>query len=111
MGSTIVESLDMTGNIAIDGALCAKKIMCRGNLNACEWPDYVFENAYSLMPLKDLEAYVKSKKHLPGMPSAEEVVEKGIDMQEMNIQLLKKVEELHLYVLRLEKRIGELESK
>ena len=47
--------------------------------------------------------YIKENKHLPGVPSAEEVVTSGIDMAKMDALLLQKIEELNLYVLQLEK--------
>jgi hypothetical protein len=67
------------------------------------WADYVFEEDYVLMPTAELEAYIKEHKHLPGVPSAQEVVEEGIDLAEMNKILLEKVEELTLRVIELEK--------
>jgi hypothetical protein len=67
------------------------------------WADYVFDEDYVLMPTAELEAYIKEYKHLPGVPSAKEVVEEGIDLAEMNKILLEKVEELTLRVIELEK--------
>jgi len=58
------------------------------------WADYVFDEDYELMPIEELAAYIKEHKHLPGVPSAEEVVENGIDLGEMNKILLEKIEEL-----------------
>ena len=68
-----------------------------------DWADYVFEEDYVLMTTEELEAFIKKHKHLPGVPSAEEVVEEGIDLAEMNKILLEKVEELTLRVIELEK--------
>ena len=75
------------------------------------WADYVFEEDYELMPIEELAAYIKEHKHLPGVPSAEEVVENGIELGEMNKILLEKVEELTLRVMEQEKRIEELEKQ
>jgi hypothetical protein len=71
------------------------------NLNG--WADYVFEEGYQLMPTEDLETFIKEHKHLPGVPSAQEVVENGIDLADMNRILLEKIEELTLRVIELEK--------
>lgn len=68
-----------------------------------EWADYVFEEDYVLMPIEELEAYIKQHKHLPGVPSAQEVVDEGIDLGEMNKILLEKIEELTLRIIELEK--------
>ena len=71
------------------------------NLNG--WADYVFEEGYQLMPAEELEAFIKEHKHLPGVPSATEVVENGIDLADINRILLEKIEELTLRVIELEK--------
>jgi len=65
---------------------------------------------YNLMPLKELEQYIKQNKHLPDVPNQDEISKNGIDVYEMNAVLLKKVEELTLYVIELEKRIDEMEK-
>ncbi|MBN1602368.1 MAG: hypothetical protein JW915_12215 [Chitinispirillaceae bacterium] len=74
-------------------------------------PDYVFASDYNLMPLSQVEKFVSENKHLPGVPSAKEMEEKGhVDLVEMNLTLLKKVEELTLHAITLEKRVVELET-
>lgn len=76
-----------------------------------EWYDNVFGPEYSLMSFRDLRTYVSTNKHLPDIPAEAEVMEKGVEMGEMNALLLKKVEELTLYILQLEERISELENQ
>jgi len=66
--------------------------------------------SYNLMPLKELEQYILQNKHLPDVPTQDEISKNGIDVYEMNAVLLKKVEELTLYVIELEKRIDEMEK-
>lgn len=68
-----------------------------------DWADYVFEEDYELMPLAEVEAFVKKNKHLPGLPSANEVAANGIDVAQMDAMLLQKIEELTLYMLELKK--------
>jgi hypothetical protein len=75
------------------------------------WSDYVFDKDYKLAPLSEVEAYVKKNKHLPGVPSADEVVKEGIDVEKMDAKLLEKIEELTLYVIKLEKEVNELKKK
>jgi hypothetical protein len=75
------------------------------------WADYVFEDSYQLMSLENVERFIKKNKHLPEVPSAEEAVEEGIELKEMNVLLLKKVEELTLHIIELNKRVKELEQK
>ncbi len=75
------------------------------------WADYVFEDTYPLMSLPELEQYIVKNKHLPGIPSAEELIQEGLDLAEANRMLLEKVEELSLHVIELNKRIEVLENK
>lgn len=76
--------------------------------NINKWKDCVFQNNYNLMSLKQIEAFINRHKHLPGIPSEKEVLEKGINVGEMNALLLQKIEELTLYVIELEKKINEI---
>jgi hypothetical protein len=75
------------------------------------WADYVFADDYKLPELNDVEAYYKTNKHLPEIPSAAEVEENGISVGDMNRLLLKKVEELTLYVVAQQKEIEKLKQK
>ncbi len=75
-----------------------------------DWPDYVFDAGYRLMPLSEVEGYIAENGHLPQMPSAMEVEQEGADLGEMNRLLLQKVEELTLYIIDLQKQIEELKS-
>ncbi len=71
-------------------------------------PDYVFEKQYKLMPLAELKAYIETAKHLPGVKSAKEVAEEGLNISQSQMALLEKVEELTLYTLQQQ---DELDSK
>jgi hypothetical protein len=75
------------------------------------WSDYVFGKEYNLRSLQDLSAYIKVNRHLPNVPSAETVAEKGYSQHEMNKVLLEKVEELTLYVIQQQETINELKQK
>ena len=75
------------------------------------YPDYVFEKEYDLMPLNELRKFINQNGHLPEIPSEKYVVDNGMALGEMNINLLKKVEELTLYILELEQRLSKIESK
>jgi len=66
---------------------------------------------YSLMKLEEVENHIKNHKHLPGIPSAEEVKQNGVNLGKNQVQLLQKIEELTLYVIAQDKKIKELESK
>lgn len=71
--------------------------------NANEWSDKVFTPSYQLRPLPSVADYIRLNGHLPGIPSAEQVVKAGVDLAKMHAILLEKVEELTLYSIQLEK--------
>eukprot|EP01031_Cornospumella_fuschlensis_P025833 gene25833-31199_t len=77
--------------------------------NENQWSDKVFEKDYKLMKINELDNFITQNKHLPNIPSAKEVVAKGIDNAEMTAKLLEKIEEMSLYIIQLEKRIKVLE--
>ncbi|SEK30314.1 hypothetical protein SAMN04487910_0202 [Aquimarina amphilecti] len=70
-------------------------------------PDYVFYKDYNLKTLEQVEAYINLEGHLPNIPSALEMEEEGVNLKEMNMKLLEKVEELTLYTIAQEKAIKE----
>lgn len=75
------------------------------------WPDYVFSPNHKLLPLEELEASINANKHLPGIPSASEVKEKGIMLGDMQTKTMEKVEELTLYLIQLSKENKELKAR
>lgn len=76
-----------------------------------DWADYVFEEDYERMPLDELEDFVTEKKHLPKVPSAEEMVENGLDVARMDAKLLEKIEEAYLYIIDLNKKVDALATE
>ncbi len=94
--------------LAVKGNVIAEKVYVQ--LYA-SWPDYVFKDDYKLMPLSELESFIKLNKHLPDMPSAEEVEKDGHDLGDIQTKLLKQNEELTLHIIELNKRIDDLVSK
>jgi len=93
--------------LRINGTIYSKEINVRTNV----WADHVFSNGYQLPSLSSVEQYINTNKHLPEIPSEQEVKTNGVDLAQMNVLLLKKVEELTLHMIEQEKRIQELESK
>lgn len=75
------------------------------------WADYVFQPDYKLPSLTEVETFINENGHLPGVPSQEEVKENGIKLAETDATLLKKIEELTLYILQQEKKINQLEER
>jgi hypothetical protein len=75
------------------------------------WPDYVFHPTYKLRPLKDLEEYIKKNSHLPEMPTATDVEKNGLDIGDNQAALLKKIEELTLYIIDINKKVDKLSEE
>ena len=86
--------------LAVEGVIGAREVV----VTTDAWADFVFEPDYNLMPLQELDSYIKENRHLPEIPTTEEVEENGISVGEMNTKLLQKIEELTLYVIELQKK-------
>ncbi|MCK8492306.1 bZIP transcription factor [Spirosoma sp. RP8] len=92
-----------------DGVLTEKvKVAVK---STTDWSDRVFESGYRLRGLKEVERYINREKHLPGVPSAEEVVKEGNDLHRTDALLLEKIEELTLYTIQLQKSNVSLQKK
>lgn len=93
--------------LSVDGDIIAKRCV----IQATSWADYVFAPGYQLPALSDVKSFIESNKHLPGVPSEAEVKANGVNLGEMDATLLKKVEELTLYIIELETRLKKLEGR
>jgi hypothetical protein len=87
--------------LSVAGTLDAQKI----NIHPGRWADYVFDKTYRLPSLADVEHYIQQNNHLPGIPSAVEVQQNGLEVGENQAALLKKIEELTLYIIDLGKKV------
>ncbi len=76
-----------------------------------DFPDYVFDDGYALMPLEQLGKYISENKHLPNVPTAAEVAANGLNLGEMQRIQMEKTEENTLYILQLEDRLKKLEEQ
>lgn len=95
------------GNHAIDGKLTVKEVEVNINTGA----DFVFSPDYQLRSLSEVETFVKENKHLPEIPSEKQMVENGLNVNEMQIKLLQKIEELTLYVIEQNKQNKDLQKQ
>jgi hypothetical protein len=108
-GNVGIGTTDTKGyKLAVNGDAIFTKIKVK---SFAAWPDYVFEEDYVLPALSEVEQFIKTNKYLPDIPSAKEVKENGIDVEEMNRKLLQKVEELTLYLIQQQKEITALKEQ
>ncbi|WP_299453559.1 cell surface protein [uncultured Microscilla sp.] len=103
------EKLHVIGSIkATHGYFNGNLTANRVHLNVGTFPDYVFAKGYDLMPLEQVEAYIKAHKHLPKVPAAAKVIKEGMDVGQINVLLMEKVEELTLHTIEQHKQIKQL---
>jgi len=81
------------------------------SLNTEKWADYVCKDDYQLPSLILVEKFIQKNKHLPGIPSENEVKEKGMNMAEMMVKQMQKIEELTLYLIEQNKKLKEQNEK
>jgi hypothetical protein len=111
--------LIVKGNVGIGTSSPDAKLAVSGQVHAQEvkvsvtvpGPDYVFEKDYKLTSLEEIKNYIDQNKHLPEVPSAKEMEKNGVQLGEMNMLLLKKIEELTLYVIEQNKKMEELKKE
>jgi hypothetical protein len=106
VGIGTVNTNDANYKLFVETGIRSRKV----KVDATTWPDYVFHTSYRLRPLNEVEKYIEQYHHLPDVASAEEIKKNGIDVGENQAMLMKKIEELTLYVIEQDKQIKELES-
>lgn len=114
----IIKSTQDGGNVGIGTSVPDARLTVNGTIHATgalldlsvPAPDYVFAKNYQLIDLPDLKAYLEAHHHLPEIPSAGEMKDKGVNVAEINMLLLKKVEELTLYVIEKDAEIKQLQA-
>ena len=106
------------GNVGIGTPNPDSKLTVAGKIHSQEvkvsvsaGADFVFEEGYGLWTLEETEEFVKTNKHLPGIASEEEMTQNGLEVGEMNIRLLQKIEELTLYLIEQNKEINALKEE
>lgn len=76
-----------------------------------QWADYVFDDHYKRPSLQEVEKFIRKNKHLEGIPSATEVAENGYSLRDVNVTLLRKIEELTLYGIEYDKKVTEQDKQ
>jgi len=91
-------------SLSVNGKVACEEVLVQ---DLASWPDYVFADEYKLMSLEELEESIQKNNHLPGLPSAMEIEEDGLELGDMQKRVLEKVEELTLYTIEQGKMISE----
>ena len=98
-GNVGVGTINPDAKLTVKGDIHAQEV--KVNLNGAVAPDYVFNDSYNLPSFDQVERFIMKHNHLPDIPSASEMEENGFELKDMNLKLLKKIEELTLYILQL----------
>lgn len=104
-GNVGIGTLNPSYRLSVNGTIQAKEVRVETG-----WADYVFENNYPLRPLAEVEKFVQENKHLPGIASAKEIQQNGLQVGAMQTKMMEKIEELTLYVIALQKQIDQLQK-
>ncbi|MEA4841143.1 MAG: hypothetical protein VB110_09085 [Bacteroidales bacterium] len=112
-GTTRMTVANSSGNVGINTTNPQYQLDVKGTIRATEvlvqsvdsFPDFVFKENYLLPKLTEVNNYIQTNGHLPNIPSAAEVKGKGINLVDMQVKLLQKIEELTLYTIDQNKKI------
>lgn len=108
----LVTGPHVNAKLAVDGKILAKEIFV--NIHNTVWADYVFDKNYKLMPLNEVEFYISENKHLPNVPSANDLTandEYNLSLSDMHKIQMEKIEELYLHAIKQQKEIEALKLK
>jgi hypothetical protein len=106
-GSIGIGTAHPQSKLAVNGTITSMRV----KVTQTGWADYVFDSSYQLAPLHQVEKYIQVNKHLPDVPSAAEVKKEGLDLGDNQAVLLKKIEELTLYIIEQNKELKLLAKK
>jgi len=87
-------------NMYVEDGILTERVKI-ATMASSDWADYVFNDNYRLMSLPEINTFIKEHRHLPNIPSAQQVEENGYELQQMDAKLLEKIEELYLLTIEL----------
>ncbi len=106
-GNVGIGTTTPTTKLAVNGTIRSREVL----VEAAPWPDYVFAKGYDLPTLREVADHIRKNGHLQDIPSAEEVEENGVKLGEMNTKLLRKIEEITLYLIHQENDISSMKEE
>ena len=104
-GSSSPMSIPTGYRLVVQDGIITEKVKVALRSSQTDWADYVFSPEYNLLPLSKVEEFIKENKHLPNVPSADQMVEIGVDVAKTSKMFMEKIEELTLYLIDLKKEI------
>ena len=107
-GNVGIGTLNPDEKLTVNGSIHTQEV--RVDVDGFSVPDFVFKEGFDLMALQKLKEYIEQNHHLPNIPSASESENKGMNLKQMNLLLLQKIEELTLYVLSLQEQVDHLKK-
>ena len=106
-GNVGIGTEDPQAKLGVNGLIRSREV----KVEVINWPDYVFKSSYKLPSISDVKAYIDKFKHLPEMPSEADVAKGGVNLGEMNMLLVKKIEELTLYLVDLKQENNSIKKR
>lgn len=108
IGEVNTNTPDWDYMLYVEGGLLTERVKVALKTST-EWSDHVFLPGYRLMPLADVECFIQENGHLPGVPTADQMVEQGLDVVKTDAMLMEKIEELTLHTIDLNTRLEHAE--
>ena len=107
MSNVAIDTVPVSGYaLSVNGKILVEEVLVESSDN---WPDFVFAKAYELKELSVLRAYIEKHRHLPGMPPGSEITD--IKLGANTASLLRKIEELYLYLIAMDKENKSMEAE
>jgi len=106
-GNVGIGTLTPKETLSVNGNIRSKQV----KVELANWPDYVFKKDYRLPSLQEVKAYIDQNQRLPEIPSEQQIAKEGLNLGEMNKLLMKKVEELTLYLIEIKSENAEIKKE
>ena len=108
-GKLIIGSVATPGNynLYVENGILTEEVKVALE-STSDWSDDEFDN---VPEIEKMEATIAEKSHLYGMPSAQELVDKGYSVTDMDSKLLAQIEWLWMHVIEEKKENEKLKTQ